>query len=301
MAADSAADLPGALLAEAMRHLVGEGVTRDLTRARELLRTALAAGSGEAGLFEAALAAGGAGAPPDWRAALAILEGLAPREPAAARQRDLLARMNLDAEGYPAAKPAVERIGEAPNVFRAPRLLSPDECAHIAQAAADLLEPTTVYDPVTGVRKVHPVRTSSGATIGPTRQDPVITAILKRVAMVTGTRFECGEPLSLLHYAPGQQYRPHVDTIPNAVNQRSHTVLLYLNEGYRGGETRFIASGLTVVGRGGDAVFFANTDSSDAPDPVTQHAGLAVTAGAKWLATRWIRLAPYDPWTSAAD
>lgn len=296
MSADSAA-----LFAEAMRHLVGEGVARDLSRARELLRAALAAGSGEAGLFEAALAAGGAGAPPDWRSALAILDSLAAREPAADRQRDLLARMNLDAEGFPAARPAVEPIGKAPAVFRAPRLLSPDECAHIAQSAADLLEPTTVYDPVTGVRKVHPVRTSSGATIGPTRQDVVITAILKRVAMVTGTRFECGEPLSLLHYAPGQQYRPHVDTIPNATNQRSHTVLLYLNEGYNGGETRFAASGLTVAGRGGDAVFFANTGPDGEPDPATSHEGLRVTAGAKWLATRWIRQGPYDPWSYANE
>ena len=205
--------------------------------------------------------------------------------------------MELDADGFPATAPQVEQLGDAPAVFRAPRLLSPDECAHLAQSAADLLEPTTVYDPATGARTIHPIRTSSGATIGPTRQDLVVTAILKRVATITGTRFECGEPLSLLHYAPGEQYRAHVDTIPRAGNQRSHTVLLYLNEGYRGGETRFVASGLTVSGRGGDAVFFANIDHEGAPDPATLHAGLPVTAGAKWLATRWIRQAPYDPWS----
>ena len=287
------------IFAEAMRHLVGEDVPRDVPRARELLRAALAAGSIDAGLFEAALAAGGSGSAPDWRSALAIIEDLAPRAPDAARQLELLARMDLDPDGFPKAAPVVEQIGEAPAVFRAPRLLSPDECAHVAQAAADLLAPTTVYDPVTGAHTVHPVRTSSGATIGPTRQDLVVTAILKRVATATGTGFECGEPLSLLHYAPGQQYRPHVDTIPRTSNQRSHTVLLYLNEGYRGGETRFIASGLTVAGRGGDAVFFANTDRAGRSDPPTLHAGLPVTAGTKWLATRWIRQESYDPWTYA--
>lgn len=285
-----------ALFDEALRLLSA----KKPSEGRQVLRAAMQAGHTSAGLFEAALAANGSGAPSDWAAALAVLRQIAPVEPDAARQLELLGAMDLDDDGCPKVAPQYERIGTGPDVYRARRLLSPDECAHIARSAADLLAPTTVFDPVTRARRVHPVRTSSGATIGPTRQDLVITAILKRIAVLTRTRFEWGEPVSLLHYAPGQQYRPHVDAIPGETNQRTHTVLLYLNEGYGGGGTHFEASGLTVSGKGGDAVFFANTLASGLPDPATRHAGLPVGSGAKWLATRWIRQGPFDPWTHSA-
>lgn len=287
--------------AAAMRLLVGQEIARDVHAARLRLREAFARGHLEAGLIEAALTANGSGAPADWAEGLRILTALAPSSAAAARQLELIGAMNYDADGNPRDRPQIERLGVNPAVFRIARFLSPAECAHIATSAADLLEPATVLDPQTGQRILHPVRTSSGATIGPTRQDLVITAILRRIAMATGTGFAAGEPLSVLHYAPGQQYYPHVDTIAGARNQRTHTVLLYLNEGYLGGETRLEASGLTVAGRGGDAVFFANLDAQCLPDPATRHSGLPLRQGTKWLATRWIRQFPYDPWSYGKD
>lgn len=51
--------------------------------------------------------------------------------------------------------------------------------------------------------------------------------------------------------------------------------------------------------RGGDALLFVNTLADGLPDPGSRHAGLPVTHGAKWLATRWIRRAAIDPWTLA--
>ena len=70
------------------------------------------------------------------------------------------------------------------------------------------------------------------------------------------------------------------------------TFLVYLDEGYEGGETAFPALGITVRGRIGDGLLFRNASAEGAPDPRAIHAGLPVTRGVKHLASRWIRAAP---------
>jgi prolyl 4-hydroxylase len=108
---------------------------------------------------------------------------------------------------------------------------------------------------------------------------------------------EQGEPLMILRYAPGQEYRLHSDAIAGAANQRTMTVLLYLNQGFAGGETHFPELDITIVPRGGEALLFDNLLVDGRPDPRARHAGKPVRAGTKWLATRWIRQRSVDPWT----
>ena len=133
-------------------------------------------------------------------------------------------------------------------------------------------------------------------SFGPLAEDRVIQLINERLAQVTGTTAEQGEPLHVLRYLPGQEYRPHVDALPGVANQRHWTVLVYLNQGYGGGATRFDLAGVEFAGREGDALVFRNVDAAGASDPRTRHAGLPVTEGIKWLATRWIRARRYHPW-----
>jgi prolyl 4-hydroxylase len=163
-------------------------------------------------------------------------------------------------------------------------------------AAEGLLEPAVVTDPATGRLIRHPVRTSWGAVIGPTREDPVIRALNRRIAAISGTPVDHGEPLSVLRYAPSQHYRPHLDGLAGVANQRVWTAIVYLNQGFRGGETQFPRAGLTIVPRTGDAILFRNTLADGRPDPHSLHAGLRLLAGTKWVATRWIRARRYDVW-----
>ncbi|MFM9852988.1 MAG: prolyl hydroxylase family protein [Sphingomonadaceae bacterium] len=211
----------------------------------------------------------------------------------------MLTTICLDQDGYPPDNPPGRRLCEKPIVSLFPALLTPAECAHLAMAARDLLEPTTVFDPSTGQLMRHPVRTSSGAVIGPTREDLVIQAINRRFAKISGSRIEQGEPISILHYAPGEQYRPHFDFITNSLNQRLKTIIVYLNQGYTGGATQFLANGVTVQGKIGDAIMFDNVDETGARDALSQHAGLPVVSGTKWIATRWIRQDDFNPWENA--
>ena len=73
------------------------------------------------------------------------------------------------------------------------------------------------------------------------------------------------------------------------VMQRIATALVYLNDGYAGGETRFVATGTTVSGRRGGGLVFRNVDSEGCPDKQAAHCGMPVTKGVKLLASRWIR------------
>ena len=67
------------------------------------------------------------------------------------------------------------------------------------------------------------------------------------------------------------------------------TLLIYLNDGFEGGETHFPLTGLRFKGRKGDALLFHNVLPGGAPDPITLHAGLAPARGEKWLFSQWIR------------
>lgn len=281
-------------------YLVGQLLPRDIARARGLLQRAAAIGHVDAALMEVAFTANGSGGVADWPAALRLLEAAAPGDVIAAEQLRLVRAMRLTADGGPPGRPQSRRLSISPNIRLFPGLFSPAECAHVASAAGDLLEPSMIVDPLTGRSRPDPVRTSDAAVIGPAREDLVVRALNRRIAVASDTDVDAGEPLTVLRYVPGQQYRPHHDALPGVANQRAWTMLVYLNEGYRGGETAFPATGLKVQGRGGDGLLFANLDTDGATDPSAQHAGLAVTAGAKWLCTRWIRQRRYDPWAGNA-
>lgn len=276
--------------------LIGQPLPRDLAAAHDLLARADAAGNEWAALTRIALTANGSGTPADWAEALALLRQAATRFPVAAEHLALIAAMDLDEAGYPRHVPRGETLTAAPEVRLHRALLTPAECAQIALAAQDLLEPSQVADPVTGRMIAHPIRTSDAAVIGPTRESLPIQALQRRIAAFAGHPVHHGESLTVLRYIPGQQYRSHLDTLPHTTNQRVATVVVYLNEGYAGGETRFDVSGLSVAGRGGDALFFTSVDAAGQPDPRSAHAGLPVRSGAKWVATRWIRAAAHDVW-----
>jgi prolyl 4-hydroxylase len=277
--------------------LVGQALPRDLRLARVNLRKAVEIGHVDAALMEIALTANGSGGVPDWRGALGLLKAAATSDPVADQHLKLVEALRLNAEGHPQGTGIGTAISETPTVWHFPALLSREECAHIAQNGSEILEEATVADPHTGAPIAHPIRTSSSGVIGPGREDLVVRAINMRLAAITGTRVDQGEPLIVLRYETGQQYRPHVDALPATKNQRIKTVLIYLNEGYSGGETEFLANGLNVAGRAGDAIVFDNATPDGTPVQNSRHAGLPVMSGVKWLATRWIRMKSYDPWT----
>lgn len=279
-------------------YLRGDLIRRDLFLARAALRRAVTVGHVDAALLEVALVANGTGGAEDWPMAVNLLRKAAENDPVAARQRALLSEMLIDDRGYPMAAPTPEILSNTPFVARYSKSFSQAECLHVAGIVHGDLQPGVVVDPKTGRHIQHPIRNSYGATIGPAQEDLVVSALNRRLATLTNTELSNGEPLQVLRYSPGQQYHLHSDALSGMANQRSTTAITYLNEGFSGGETDFPEIGVRVQPRAGDTLVFHNVLADGTADRRVRHAGLPVTNGVKWIATRWIRIAAYDPWTS---
>lgn len=284
---------PNALFALAACFWTGDGVPADLPRGRELIRRAAAAGHALAAAGYTNLLGNGVAGPRDWRAALERLRLEAAADAGRARSLALLGQMDLDANGDPRATPPGERLSDSPHVALFAGLLSADECAYLIEVAEPHLRPSLVGDGA-GQEVRRRVRTSDDMTIAWLMEDPATHALNRRLAALSGTDPEQAEALLVLCYRPGQEYRPHVDW-DGGENGRIMTALVYLNDDYEGGETLFVKTGLKVKGRRGDVLIFRSTTADGAFDPLSEHAGLPVANGTKYLASRWIHARRYAP------
>jgi prolyl 4-hydroxylase len=212
----------------------------------------------------------------------------------ARRQRDLIADMALDEAGEPLTLPAAKQLCQAPPVTLFPQILSAAECRYLIDCALPALQPAVVVHPRTGQTMRDPVRVARNAVFPLVIEDPVIHAINRRIAAASGTRYEQGEPLQVLCYEPGEEYKLHSDALPPGSNQRIATFLVWLGTDFIGGETDFPRAGLRVCGNLGDGLRFANVLADGTPDPAAWHAGLPVIKGRKLLLSRWIREVPLD-------
>lgn len=282
------------LLKLGLWRVIGDIIKRDLPAARKLIGQAAAAGSSDAALLHANFLANGTGGQRDWRAARELIEKLSSKLARAAEQREMLAQMTLDAEGDPLVAVRSEVLSTAPTVAISRGFLSANECDYLVRHSESRMQQALIVDPSSGKLVPHPVRVCDAALFGVLSEDLVVNAINRRIARFSGTPADHGEPLQLLRYRPGGEYRAHIDAIPGVINQRQCTVLIYLNDGYEGGQTKFVETNLTVQGVKGDALLFLNITKDSQADALSKHAGLPVRRGVKFLATRWIRQHPYS-------
>ena len=290
-----AAGDPAAAYTLGIWYLTGDYVPRNLASSREYFSRAGERGHSDAKHFHIALLGNGTGGPRRWREAIDRLTQLAETDGEARLQWRTLQSMVLDDEGDPVSVPPSRQLSESPYVLLFPKLLTQQECAFLIHTAEPRLEPSVVVDPMSGRFVAHPVRTSDSTGFSLPEENPALHALNRRLAAASGTDVSQGEPLQVLRYRAGQQYRTHSDAIPGAANQRALTMLVYLNDSYDGGETCFVSSGLKIKGSTGDALLFRNAGDDGRPDPAAVHAGLPVLNGSKLLASRWIRSRPIDP------
>jgi prolyl 4-hydroxylase len=282
---------PDALFMCANWRLLGLYGPRDLVATHALLGAAAEHGHLEAARLHAALVGNGTGLDSDPGRARTMLEGLAARDPEAAVQLSLLNAMSSTE-----ASPLHEELSREPPVRLIRKLLTEAECAYVGRQANPALKPSLIFDPKTRRPMPNPVRNSVGMNFGPWAEDLVVHSLNLRIAKASATDVRWGEPLHVLRYDVGQEFKPHLDALPGVANQRRWTVLVYLNEDYIGGETDFPELGLRVRGETGDALLFENAGADGRADERTRHAGLEVRSGTKWLASRWIRSGPITPW-----
>ena len=184
----------------------------------------------------------------------------------------------------------------SPRVVVFGELLSAEECAELIELARARLARSETVETKTGSSTVNDARTSDGMFFEP-GEFPVCASLEARIAALLGWPLENGEGLQVLRYGPGAEYKPHYDyfdpaepgtpTILKRGGQRVASIVCYLNTPEAGGATVFPDAGLDVAPVRGNAVFF----SYDRADPSTRtlHGGAPVTAGEKWVATKWMR------------
>lgn len=169
---------------------------------------------------------------------------------------------------------------------------------YVINVAAPRLSPSKVFDPRTGGSVQNPVRSSYSMYFTPSMCDVVMAFAGNTVADLAGVPLKHSEPLAVLRYGPGQEYKPHMDylggpdgneNIEGQGGQRVVTAFVYLNDVPQGGETDFPELKARIKPASGRAVKFYNLDERGMPNPRTLHAGCPVIEGEKWLATYWFR------------
>lgn len=187
-----------------------------------------------------------------------------------------------------------------PRIVVFANLLSGDECDELIAASRPQLARSETVNRASGGTELNAARTSEG-TYFFHDASPLLERINRRISQVTRWPLAHGEPLQILHYGVGAEYQPHYDyfapedagtpLLLTHGGQRVATLITYLNTPDAGGATVFPDIGLEVAAIRGNACFF----SYDRPLPAsrTLHGGTPVTAGEKWIATRWMREGVY--------
>lgn len=191
------------------------------------------------------------------------------------------------------------------------KLLETIECDYLIALAVPALRPSETREPGSGRIVKNPIRTSSAMNFPPNLEDLVVFRLEERIAAWCGLILAQAEPLAVLRYRPGEEYRPHFDAFDERtlaadtegirLGQRTVTALTYLNADFTDGGTGFPALGVTIRPEAGQILAFSNLDSTGARNPLALHAGQPVGQGEKWLATLWFRERPGARQPDSAD
>jgi prolyl 4-hydroxylase len=132
--------------------------------------------------------------------------------------------------------------------------------------------------------------------------DPLVDRVNALLDSMAGQPPSHGEVLQGQRYAVGQEFKFHTDYFePDGPDwlantgvggQRTLTLMVYLNQPAGGGATRFKRIGKTIQPETGKLVAWHNLDAAGRPNFETLHAGLKVTAGTKYIITKWYRERP---------
>lgn len=296
-----------ALLMLGKRLLFGDGVRPAPQQGIACINEAARRANAEALAFAARLAAWGVFQPSDFTQAFDLLFRSAELgwAPAEAELRFLARgegcdwprlRRAIDIDRWMAA-PARRLVSSRPRAFVFENFAAPAECEWIIDRLKGDLERAKIYRGVADAM-VADTRTNSEAGFMLKSSDVPMCLIRNRIAAALNVSPAFCEVTKLLHYQPGETFKLHSDYFDPAApamraeieqrGQRFATFLLYLNDGYEGGETDFPSAGFRFKGAKGDALVFFSVDEHGAPDPMSMHAGAPPTSGEKWVLSQWI-------------
>lgn len=176
-----------------------------------------------------------------------------------------------------------EVLSTKPPIILLHNFVTDEEAEQIKQLAAARMAASKTG---TGTGKQSNVRTSSSAFFH-FEEGASIKNVVQRAAQIVGYTANHSE-FQVVHYLPGQQFKPHVDWFnPNEKQwgtQRNISFFIYLNSVPKseGGETHFPIVDLAVQPEKGAALLWSNIDAEGKEDFRVLHAGCVLKNGEKW-------------------
>ena len=193
-----------------------------------------------------------------------------------------------------AANPTVLQIpATSLDIFVARDFLTAEECDGLIRMIDVDRIPSLLLAPTDDPE----FRTSESCNLDP--EDPLVRRVEDKMTELMGIEPVCGETIQGQRYAVGQQFKPHHDffhpgesywdEMMNTGGQRTWTAMAFLNVPEGGGETRFEQAGVMVKPRRGNLLAWNNLGAWGEPNPFSIHQGCPVTAGVKYIITKWYR------------
>jgi len=202
---------------------------------------------------------------------------------------------------YRARPEPMQWIDSQPRVARIHNFITREECAQVTSMISGALVAPEHYTGGAANSTENVFFNGTGMYFSPLTTDVMVRAIEYRIAQMTGLDMQGFEPSSIIGYAPGQEYQPHVDyfneqelaTVAKSSisigGQRIVTFLICLQAPESGGETLYPKADLKVGHARHDAMLHYNTLPDGRPDEMSLHHGLPIDRGRKLILRTAIR------------
>lgn len=192
------------------------------------------------------------------------------------------------------ANPRTIRVpSDAARIYRCPDYLAPAQCDALVAMIEAGRRPSTLL----AERPEAGFRTSESCDMD--RWSPDVRPIDESIAALLGIEPLHGETMQGQRYAPGQHFRAHHDyfhegqsyweAMQRQGGQRTWTTMIYLNDVAEGGATWFPQAGVRVAPKRGLLLTWNNMGLDGRPNTATQHEGMPVVDGVKYIVTKWFR------------
>jgi prolyl 4-hydroxylase len=189
-------------------------------------------------------------------------------------------------------------ICEDPLVYTIDNYISNEECDHMIEAAKPTLADSVVSDDKGGY--VSKGRTSKNSWLAHDH-DKVCKELGERISKLVKIPIQNSERFQVVYYAETNEYRQHYDAWDHDGSakalrcirhggQRMLTALVYLNTVEEGGGTSFPKLKKEVKAEKGKLLVFENVlKNTNIKHPLSEHAGLPVIKGEKYIFNLWFR------------
>ena len=178
-------------------------------------------------------------------------------------------------------------------IFELPNFLTSEVCDTIISYCQDKIYP---MDKLNGFRDAYGMWLNKDSH---TEIKRIINTLEDYISFETDLEVVNQEQLHVIKYAKGGEYQPHHDYFHEGDNRidksgnRMYTFLFYLNDNYKGGETKFTLLDKVIEPKRGKLIFWNNLNEDGNRNVMSEHAGLPVEDGEKWIITCWVRERSY--------